>query len=211
MTFCDQISDETKVEMKKLIRYTKETGNEHGIMLCRIGNKIVNSEMCAGDKCSISSDAFGELFCPENSEYVSIFHTHPLEEGDDIDIYETPSEGDIVGASQLSHNYTCISASKNNTYCYKIPKKNIDLADIMWQKSDALDDMKEWLDKRIDEGADDKEINSINEGIYIDDLEFKRAQRALEIVSTLYFFSPKLIENRCKVDLDSNANGEVIP
>ena len=199
--FCDQLSDETKAEMEKLIRYTEETGNEHGMKLCRIDDKIVNSKRCTGDKCSIPSKAFRYLFCPENSEYVSEFHTHPVEKGEKPDIYETPSESDIVRSSELYHSHTCVSSGKDNTYCYKIPKDNIDLATEMWQKITDLDYMKELLDAKVDEDADIEEINLISEDMNTKKVEFNRALNDLEYTSAKYSLSPNLIKDRCKVKL----------
>ena len=209
MTFCDQISDETKAEMEKMIRYTEETGNEHGIKLCLIDDKIVNSERCAGDKCSISAEAFDKISCPENSEYVSDFHTHPLEKGEEPEMRDIPSERDITRASVLSRSHTCVSSGKDNTYCYTIPKKNIDLACEMRQKSIDLWNIEEFMLARADEGADLKEVNLISDYMFAKGFEVKRAIKDLKDASTMYFFSPKMILDRCKVDLNSNANGKM--
>ena len=48
MTFCDQITDETKAEMRNLIDHTKETGREHGMTLCEIDDKIVTLKCALG-------------------------------------------------------------------------------------------------------------------------------------------------------------------
>ena len=202
---CDQISDETKAEMEKLISYTEETGNEHGIKLCLIGNKIVNSKRCAGDKCSIPGDAFRALSCPENSEYVSDFHTHPVTDGNDPKSQEFPSGPDITSSSILMHHYTCISSGKNNTYCYKIPEGNIKLAIKLWQKAIDLDGMEKLLIAKPNEGVS-KEAISISEDIHKKKFEFNRAKDILGDVGDLCSRTHNILHGRCKVDFESNAN-----
>ena len=124
MTFCAQISDETKDVMGRLIDQTEETGNEHGIKLCRIDDKIVNSSRCAGDRCGIELEDYDKLNCPHGSKYIADFHTHP---GDDAD----PSYEDIESTIERGHKYECISSTSrpSQVYCYAIPDKLVKIKD----------------------------------------------------------------------------------
>ena len=145
MTFCDQISDETKDMMRKLVGYTKETGNEHGMKLCKIDDKIINSKMCVGDKCSISADTLVKIYCPPGSEFIADFHTHP-----GYDAF--PSPEDIEDTLSKGHRHGCISASEipSEVYCYTIPdsiaKLNDDVDTAEKELSQAVDHFYDVID-----------------------------------------------------------------
>ena len=231
MTFCDQISDETKAEMEKLIRYSKETGNEHGIKLCRINDKIVNSKWCAGDKSSIPIDTIDKIFCPVNSEYISEFHTHPQAMGNKrremfkklIDsgmlvgaslpeeIYEKPSSNDIARASSLLHDHTCVSSGRDNTYCYKIPKKIIDLA---WKTRQNVSNIESLCDQlealQAAEGPYTEKSNLLIEEIHGKECEHAENMDAIGDASDDYSLSSELIEDRCKVNFESNDDNIIL-
>ena len=163
MTFCNQISDETKVKMRQLIDYTNKTGKEHGMKLCKIDNRITHSPHCYG---GISSIGLDELHCPSKSECVAHFHTHPLGDNPHTDtvreMCKNPSYADLISDAVGGRQYGCISSGKNYTYCHSIPKDIIDKGKYTLGVYEDFRAAMKNLRKGIKEGVSEDKIESLD-------------------------------------------------
>jgi hypothetical protein len=126
MIKCKSIPIKDVEKMLKLIDLQLDTGKEHGMLLCKNGDKIVTSDSCRGAKCGIIPKKFERLSCPKGTKEIGEYHTHPNLE------YELPSIGDIKVSATKNHKLFCIGKGKRSDtkhhkliHCYNIKNREL--------------------------------------------------------------------------------------
>jgi hypothetical protein len=132
----DKLSLETYKKIKFALRRTKDTGREHGFVLCS-NNEIETGDICVGTECNIKLKQQNSCVSDHNKIVLGAFHTHPNIYTPYGDLASIPDlyagmQRKINGASQ---GVVCISESDYPKYmqCY-IPKRNLNLPSVIIQQ-----------------------------------------------------------------------------
>ena len=113
------LSDRTLTSMLNAIDQTFKYSNEEGLSFCKIDEIIDPGEICEGDSCSVDIQG-----CPEGTEKVGDFHTHPntwQRRG-----YAHPSITDSAEGLIAGSKLTCIWGQQDNYVACRSPVRKLD-------------------------------------------------------------------------------------
>jgi hypothetical protein len=135
---CAKLTDEVKQSMNELLGATFRLGREFATSVCS-NSKIFTTEGCMGGFCEVPILEDDKLKCPEGTNLIGAFHTHPSEKA-------LPSIGDIGSASDLDIKNYCIGGrevrngvTRNVIRCFSTPTDTINLRKNATSKYDELE------------------------------------------------------------------------
>lgn len=134
--------------MKDLVKRTSETHVEHGMLVCSSGE---GSEPVRGDAIRIPPGKLEELKCPEGTERIGTFHTHPtLSEKEELIPEAYPSVKEMHRMHEKGDRMICIGSEKEIN-CYQTERVNGEVEDILNQQERFREEFEEFTGEDVDE------------------------------------------------------------